>query len=112
MLRPLAFAVAIAGLGASALRMCASPIVTSESSQSRSTTLFDWYQTTETLPASPAAIHGQKTRPEFVCATVIGVDHVLPKSREIDSLTLFASGFFWPQESFAVLLTGLSSHTA
>src|SRR3954451_6126704 len=110
--RRLALTLSIVGLAASALRMCASPIETSESSQSRSTTLFDWYQTTEIFPASPAATHGQNTRPEAVCATVVRADHVLPKSREIDRYTLFASGFGCPQLSFAVLLTGLSSQTA
>src|SRR4051795_8250885 len=99
MLRPLAFAVAIAGLGASALRMCASPIVMSESSQSRSATLFDWYQTTETLPASPAATHGQKTRPESLCATVTGADQVVPKSFDTAIRTLLGVGWSPPHES-------------
>jgi hypothetical protein len=35
--------------------------------------------TTETLPAAPAAIHGQNTRVPG-CARVIGADHVFPRS--------------------------------
>src|ERR671928_228645 len=38
-----------------------------------------WYQTTDTFPASPAAIHGQSTRVPG-CATVSGADHVFPRS--------------------------------
>src|SRR4051812_10340083 len=110
--RPPAFAIEMVGFAASACRMCASPIVMSASSQSTSTILFVWYQTTEMRPVSPAAIQGQKTRPPFVCATVIGADHDFPKSREIDSLMLFGSGAAPPQVSLAVLLTGLSSQTA
>src|SRR4051812_8711361 len=110
--RRLALTLSIVGLAASALRMCASPIETSESSQSRSTTLFDWYQITEIFPASPAATHGQNTRPESVCATVMGADQVWPKSRETASLMLFASGLFPPHASCWVLSTGLSSQTA
>src|SRR5919202_660192 len=37
-----------------------------------------WYQTTETLPASPAAIHGHKTRIPG-CETVTGADQVWPR---------------------------------
>src|ERR687888_1132514 len=37
-----------------------------------------WYQTTETLPEPPAAIHGQKTRVPG-CATVTGADQVWPR---------------------------------
>ena len=40
-----------------------------------------WYQTTETLPASPAATHGQNTRVLPGAVTVIGFDHVFPRSR-------------------------------
>ena len=39
-----------------------------------------WYQITETLPLSPAAIHGQNTRAFFGDATVIGFDQVAPRS--------------------------------
>ena len=39
-----------------------------------------WYQTTETLPASPAAIHGQKTRAFPGRATAAGADQVAPMS--------------------------------
>ena len=39
-----------------------------------------WYQTTETLPASPAAIHGQKTRAFDGCATANGFVQVFPRS--------------------------------
>src|SRR5437667_10070542 len=50
-----------------------------------------WYQTTETLPASPAAIHGQKTRvPGW--ATVTGADQVLPRSFVEIMLIEFAAG--------------------
>src|SRR2546426_12471661 len=38
-----------------------------------------WYQMTETVPASPAAIHGQNTLvPGW--EMVIGADHVFPRS--------------------------------
>src|SRR5919199_1220521 len=37
-----------------------------------------WYQTTDTLPESPAAIHGQNTRVPG-CATVTGADQVWPR---------------------------------
>src|SRR5438552_13965041 len=37
-----------------------------------------WYQTTETLPESPAAIQGQNTRVPG-CATVTGADQVWPR---------------------------------
>src|SRR3954467_6745985 len=59
---------------ASMTRMCACW-------QSRSATspLCVWYQTTETLPASPAAIHGQKTRAFAGAATSIGPPQDLPR---------------------------------
>src|SRR5258708_24985051 len=50
-----------------------------------------WYQTTETLRLSPAAIHGQSTRvPGF--ATVTGADHVLPRSFVEIIMIEFAAG--------------------
>src|SRR4051812_49489985 len=51
-----------------------------------------WYQITETLPALPAAIHGQKTRALPGCATAIGVDQVLPRSFVEVSMIEFAAG--------------------
>src|SRR6266545_5310474 len=48
-----------------------------------------WYQTTDTLPASPAAIHGQKTRVPG-CAIVTGADHVAPRSVVETSMIEFA----------------------
>src|SRR5438105_15623381 len=50
-----------------------------------------WYQTTETLPASPATSHGQSTRVSG-CATVSGADHVLPRSLVESSMIEFAAG--------------------
>ena len=41
-----------------------------------------WYQTTETRPAEPAAIHGQYPIALSGYETAIGDDHVLPKSFE------------------------------
>src|SRR2546423_22993 len=38
-----------------------------------------WYQTIETLPASPAAIHGQNTRVPG-CATAAGADPLFPRA--------------------------------
>src|SRR5438067_7511275 len=56
-----------------------------------------WYQMTETLPASPAAIHGQKTRvPGW--ATVTGADHVLPRSFVETSITEFGAGVRAPSQ--------------
>src|SRR4051812_9719005 len=92
--------------------MCASPIVTSESSQSRSATWSDGSQPTDPLPASPATTQGQNTRAVSLCATVIGADHVEPKSRETAILTLLGSGWLPPHESSLVSSTGLSSQTA
>src|SRR6266581_3276421 len=51
-----------------------------------------WYQTTETLPASPAVIHGQKTRALPGCARAIGVDHVFPRSLVDVSMIEFGAG--------------------
>src|SRR5437660_4940969 len=50
-----------------------------------------WYQTTETLPASPATSHGQSTRVSG-CATVSGADHVLPRPLVESSMIEFAAG--------------------
>src|SRR6267154_375769 len=55
-----------------------------------------WYQTTETLPASPAAIHGQSTRVPG-CATVTGADHVLPRSFVESIMIEFAAGVAAPE---------------
>src|SRR5947208_9684116 len=57
-----------------------------------------WYQTTETLPASPAAIHGQKTRALPGRATAIGVDHVLPRSFVEVSMIEFGAGVAAPSQ--------------
>src|SRR5690242_5656494 len=54
-----------------------------------------WYQTTETLPASPAAIHGHSTRVPG-CVTVIGVDQVLPRSFVYMSMIEFGAGVSAP----------------
>src|SRR2546423_8534643 len=51
-----------------------------------------WYQTTEILPPSPAAIHGQSTRALPGWATVIGADHVFPRSRVYATMIEFAAG--------------------
>src|SRR4051794_9981205 len=54
-----------------------------------------WYQTTETLPGSPAATHGQNTRvPGW--ATVAGADHVLPRSFVEIIMIEFAAGVAAP----------------
>ena len=54
-----------------------------------------WYQTTETLPASPAAIHGHRTRVPG-CATVTGADHVFPRSFVEIIMIEFAAGVAAP----------------
>src|SRR5205085_2401659 len=54
-----------------------------------------WYQTTETLPASPAAIHGQSTRVPG-CATVIGADHVRPRFFVASIMIEFGAGVCAP----------------
>src|SRR5437016_5143302 len=48
-------------------------------SQSGSVTWLAWYQTTDTLPLAPAAIHGHITVPP-VLVIVIGDDQVRPSS--------------------------------
>src|SRR4051794_2371429 len=55
-----------------------------------------WYQTTETLPESPAATHGQKTRALPGCATVTGADHVFPRSFVEIIMIEFAAGVASP----------------
>src|SRR6266699_985209 len=50
-----------------------------------------WYQTTETLPASPAVTHGQKTRAFAGAAIVIGADHVRPKLDDDAIITLLGA---------------------
>src|SRR2546421_190711 len=47
------------------------------------------------LPASPAAIHGQKPRALGGAATVIGADHVAPMSFEYAYWIAFACGEPW-----------------
>ena len=55
-----------------------------------------WYQTIETLPASPAITHGHTTR-VFVALTIVaGADHVLPQSFENDICTEFGAGVCAP----------------
>ena len=55
-----------------------------------------WYQTTDTLPASPAAIHGQNTLTPSVCATVTGADQDLPRSVVETSMIELAAGVLAP----------------
>src|SRR5438552_4713675 len=70
-----------------------------------------WYQMTDTLPASPAAIHGQKTRVPG-CATVTGADHVLPRSVVEIIMIEFAAGVSLPLQPPLVPAWRLSvSHT-
>src|SRR3954452_13978054 len=80
--------------------------------QSRSASLSDWYQTTETLPGSPATIQGQNTRPRGVWATTTGRDHVRPKSCETIILIELGAGPEPPSQPFLVPRRfGLSSQT-
>src|SRR5438874_4457141 len=67
-------------------------------SHARSTTLSVWYQTTLTLPASPATAHGQNARALAGAATVLGADQVWPKSFEYEIAILFASGVSAPSQ--------------
>src|SRR5436305_11938231 len=70
-----------------------------------------WYQTTETLPAPPAAIHGQRTRVPG-CATVTGADHVAPMSFVEIIMIEFAAGVAAPLHPPLVPAWRLSvSHT-
>src|SRR3954447_1893362 len=80
--RPTASAVVSDGDPVSAPVTVADRTEMSASWQARSTTLSVWYQTTLTLPLSPAVIHGQKTRLPAGAAIVCGVDQVAPKSGE------------------------------
>src|SRR5258705_7985082 len=63
----------------------------SASAQSGSVIRSVWYQTTESLPASTASIHGHSTR-AFAGAAIVRAVHVTPWSFEIASLIVFASG--------------------
>src|SRR4051812_14777476 len=80
--RPTASTLSIVGEGVSALRIVDDMMRIFAAWQSRSTSLSLWYQTMLMLPASPAAIHGQKPRALGGAATVIGADHVAPMSFE------------------------------
>src|SRR5256885_4898578 len=80
--------------------------------QARSTTLSVWYQTTLTLPASPATAHGQNARALAGEATARGADHVWPKSFEYDIRTLLAAGVSAPsQPPLVPAWRGSVSHT-
>src|SRR3954447_7850663 len=63
---------------------------------SRAASLFVWYQTTLTLPASPATAHGQKARALAGDATARGADQVWPKSLEYDITTWLGAGVSAP----------------
>ena len=60
--------------------------------QSGSVTRSYWYQTTPTLPVSPAVTHGHSRRCPVRRATTFGALHVLPPSLDTDISTEFASG--------------------
>ena len=51
-----------------------------------------WYQTTETLPGSPAIAHGHSTRALGGAAIAVGCDHVWPQSFETVIMIWLASG--------------------
>src|ERR671931_700237 len=71
-----------------------------------------WYQTTETLPASPAATHGQRTRAAAGCATTTGDDHVLPRSFVETSMIEFGAGVGSPlQPPLVPACRSFVSHT-
>src|SRR3954470_14483532 len=82
--RPTGSTIEIDGDPVSAPEIDAARIEMFDDSQSRSTSLSDWYQTIETLPASPAATHGQKARAPDGAAMVIGGAQVLPMSLEYE----------------------------
>src|SRR3954451_19552467 len=60
--------------------------------QSGSTTLSVWYQTIDSLPASPATAHGHSTRALGGLATATGADHVCPKSFDTAIMMWFGAG--------------------
>src|SRR4051794_2536146 len=65
---------------------------TSESWQSGSTTLLVWYQTIDSLPASPATAHGHSTRAFGGLAMATGADQVCPKSFDTAIMMWFGAG--------------------
>src|SRR5215212_7821588 len=74
--RPTGSTVSILRPLLSALRTVAWKIEIFDGSHATSTSLSVWYQTIESLPASPAATHGQNTRWPCGAAIVIASDHV------------------------------------
>src|SRR4051794_6065714 len=105
--RPTGSTVSIDGVPEAASLIDAARIETLDCWQSRSTSLSVWYQTTLTRPASPAAIHGQNARAPTGAATVIGGDHVLPRSREYAYWIWLGSGL--PDAPLNGSPTGLSA---
>src|SRR5436305_11957512 len=65
---------------------------TFEGSQSGSISLSVWYQTIESLPASPATAQGHSTRACGGLAMSTGADQVFPKSVEYAIFTWLGSG--------------------
>src|SRR3954452_23715128 len=70
--------------------------------QARSTTLSVSYQTTLSLPASPATAHGHSARTFDGDAIACGADQVAPKSFEKDIRTWLGAGVGLPSQPPAV----------